>query len=253
MKKLTLRAVDLTQDEPSAKIARMFDIDRGEETKFYIKKEELTKEADHLEHMSIGDAITTAVTTALSSVAQPAANMRGPVLMAADGTQMPLSSLPTSITNSLQQAHSSEDLPVELPEKAARRPPRPRVPKAAKGAAVPSAAGVVPAAKGKAPAARKRKASTALEQPPVAVAPALPPAAAKVPDKVGTITRPDGAARTQLRKTANLESAGNSVIVFNGDEVIILEEGSEFHLIKTGKKKGYINATYIQLQPPMAA
>ena len=118
---------------------------------------------------------------------------------------------------------------------------------------MPSAAGPVPAAKGKAPAARKRKASTALEQPPVAVTPAPPPAAAKVPDKVGTITRPDGAARTELRKTANLESAGNSVIVFNGDEVIILEEGSEFHLIKTGKKKGYINATYIQLQPPMAA
>ena len=50
------------------------------------------------------------------------------------------------------------------------------------------------------------------------------------------------ASHTELRKTANLESAGNNVIVFNGDEVIILEEGSEFHLIKTGKKKGYINA-----------
>ena len=69
---------------------------------------------------------------------------------------------------------------------------------------------------------------------------------------MGTVERPDGEPRTELRKTADMEAQVNGVVVFAGDQVDILEEGGAFHYIKVGRKKGYINASYIQLAPPIA-
>ena len=68
---------------------------------------------------------------------------------------------------------------------------------------------------------------------------------AALPEKPAVVKRPDGNARTELRKSGEDSAAGNGVIVFEGDTLDLLEEGECFSRVQAGRKMGWINSAYL--------
>ena len=62
-----------------------------------------------------------------------------------------------------------------------------------------------------------------------------------------TVRRTDGAGRTELRKDASVDSAGNGVVVyvFDADSISLICAGDEWSYVQAGRKKGYMQTAYL--------
>ena len=201
------------------------------------------------------------------SSSRPRSGPPVPVLMAANGSQVALSSLRVSSDAPVALPGSERPEPVEIPAKAPRKQ-RKRVPKdsgaskeAPKRKRAPPKENVA-----KNPTTKKPRGKAAPLMPSLTdeeetdneesdkeesdndraeVIPTKRSRAQAPPSKPAVVKRPDGNTRTELRKAGDNSSAGNNVIVFEGDTLDILEEGECFSRVALGRKIGWINSAYL--------